>query len=99
MLLCDIAGDFAGGFVQLNALIMEAAPGAGQWIALTAYLDGVQVSSRTNWMANGASNVAVALSQTIRVSPGRHRISISATSSAAAGAWGGNGALLDVAEL
>lgn len=89
-----ITSDFAGGWVNVNGAVVEAAVGAGQWLTVGITVDGVGMGGRTNWQAG--SNVATPISTSIRVPHGRHHIGLTAQCSVASA--GCNGADLVVAE-
>lgn len=98
MEVAGITGDFAGGFVSIAAFVMEVNPGASNWVALQATVDGVpQGPSRTIWQATGQSNMQASINHSVRVPPGRHHIGI-ILSSSNGGTWGGNGSYIEVTE-
>jgi hypothetical protein len=98
MEVAGITGDFAGGFVHVDGIVLEANPGASNWIALIVLVDGVPNGpSRTIWQATGQSNMQAALGHSVRVPPGRHHVGLQLTSSNAA-AWSANGGYIEVTE-
>jgi hypothetical protein len=93
-----ITADFAGGFVHVDGIILEANPGSSNWIAIVATVDGVpQGPSRTIWQATGQSNMQASLGHNVRVPPGRHHVGIQLSSSNSS-AWSANGAYIEVTE-
>jgi hypothetical protein len=93
-----ITADFAGGFVHVDAIVLEANPTAGNWVMLQAMVDGVaQGPTRTIWQATGQNNVQISLGHSVRVPPGRHHVGVQLSSSNAT-AWAANGAFIEVTE-
>ena len=98
MELVGITADFAGGFVRVDAIAQEVNPTATNWAALQVMVDGVsQGPARIVWQGTGQGNVQVSLNHSVRVPPGRHRVSVLLTSSNAT-AWSGNGGYIEVTE-
>lgn len=90
-----VTGDFEGGFVQANAQA-SCNVGVGQWMTMGFIVDGVQQGNGGAFYQSAAS-ASLSISDSLRISQGRHRIGLKVSFSTPPAA-GSNNAELSVTE-